>query len=355
MDSRLRVFLSYHRESAKWQAGMVKEKLERHDVDVFMDIASINAGRFETVILNEIGRREHFIALLTPEACKRLRSGESWSRRELERALELRKNVVPVLLDDTTLGMIPPEFPMRAQLLALNAFPLPFEFLTEAIARLHDRFLLAPTIEDQEIQTAAEHFRAGEAFQEREEWAKAEREYEQAVHLRRRPEYLVGLSTAKREQGRDLEALNDLDAAMVADPFAPELMKVKFDLLKEMDRMQEAIDLAGGAWRAQAEQRARTIADRIVKNVTAGADLVDAVRSVPELMFLYGHMPVLGRIGASMGSLLQHTSGDLEKQLREIWESWRSRHEHDLREDWESWNREASHPDRREDRGRDLD
>ncbi len=60
-----RVFLSYHRESSGWAALMIKRELELRGADVFVDIERINSGRFETVILNEIGRREHFVALLT--------------------------------------------------------------------------------------------------------------------------------------------------------------------------------------------------------------------------------------------------------------------------------------------------
>jgi tetratricopeptide (TPR) repeat protein len=336
MENRMQVFLSYSRNSARWAARSIKDHLERRGVDVFMDVENINSGRFATVILNEIGRRDHFIVLLTPETCERLRDRESWVRRELERALELRKNVVPVLLDGAVLDLVPAQFSMRAQLLELNAFPLPFELFSEAIGTLYERYLSNPTMEALEIRTAEEHFTAGAAAQEREEWAEAEREYEKAVGLRRRPEYLLGLSVAKHRQGRDLEALNDLDAAIAADPFAPEIMTAKFNLLQHMDRMKEAIALYGGGWKAQAEQRARSFAERIVKKVTTGTDLRDSVRSIPELAFLFGHLPALGQVGASMECLLEHISGDLQKELRDVWDAWRSRNELELREDRES-------------------
>jgi hypothetical protein len=143
----MQVFLSYNRQSAGWAARSIKERLERQGADVFLDVENINSGRFETVILNEIGRRDHFIVLLTPEACERLESQDNWVRRELARALELRKNVIPVLLDGAKLENVAHQFLLREQLLGLNALTLPFELFQEAIGTLYERFLTQPTIE----------------------------------------------------------------------------------------------------------------------------------------------------------------------------------------------------------------
>jgi tetratricopeptide (TPR) repeat protein len=336
----MEVFLSYHRESAGWPARLIKERLERQGADVFMDVENINSGRFETVILNEIGRRDHFIVLLTPETCERLGSKGNWVRKELERALELRKNVVPVLLDGATIERVPSAFPRREQLLGINACTLPFELFSESIDTLYERFLSKPTIEELESKTAEEYFRAGQEAQEREAWVEAEREFEHAVRLRRRPEYLLGLAVARHQQGRNLEALNDLDAAISANPFAFEIMQAKFNLLQHLNRMQEAIDLPE-QWRKQAQQRASAFAERILRKVSDGSDLLESVRSIPELTFLYGHMPALGEVGASIGCLLEHVSGNLRRDLRETWESWRSSNEPALRKDWESWKNEV--------------
>src|SRR4029077_16033843 len=337
LGDRMKVFLSYSRNSSGWAARAIKQELQLRGADVFMDVESINSGRFESVILNEIGRRDHFIVLLTPETCDRLHSNDSWVRKELQRALELQKNVVPILLDGAVIERVPPEFPMRTALLELNALNLPFDLFYEGVGALYDRFLSQPTIEALEILTAEEHFKAGHEAQKRKDWREAEKQYEKAINLRRRPEYLLGLSVAKHRQGRDLEALNDVDAAIAADPFASEIMIAKFNLLQDMDRMQEAIHLYGGEWQRQAQQRATSLAQRILAEVTAGGDLLRSVRNVPELIFLYGHMPALGQVGAAMECLLQHVSDDVGGELRRVWESWRTLNEDNLRPDWERW------------------
>jgi tetratricopeptide (TPR) repeat protein len=239
--------------------------------------------------------------------------------------------------DGTRLEDVSPQFPLRTQLLALNACPIPFVLFAEATETLYERYLSNPTIEELEIRTAEEYFNNGRDAQGRKDWVEAEQWYEQAVGRRRRPEYLLGLSVAKHHQGRDEEALNDLDAAIAADPFASEIMVAKFNLLQEMDRMKEAIDLYGGGWSRQAEQRAAHFAKRVLKMLSDGGTLVDGVRSIPEMTFLYGNMPMLGEVGSSMEALLEHLNGELKHDLRHAWETWRSAHEDELREEWESW------------------
>jgi hypothetical protein len=133
--------------------------------------------------------------------------------------------------------------------------------------------------------------------------------------------------------------LNDLDAAISADPFDFEIMNAKFNLLQHLERMREAIELPD-QWRRQAQQRASGFAQRILRRVSDGSNLVDSVRSIPELAFLYGHMPLLGEIGASVATLLKHTSGKLQTDLREIWESWRANNESDLGKAWAAWKGE---------------
>jgi tetratricopeptide (TPR) repeat protein len=336
----LLVFLSYHRASASWAARALKERLQSLGVDVFMDLENISSGRFDTVILNEIGRRDHFVALLTPRACERLATADSWVRKELERALELKKNVIPVFLDGASLDSIPADFPPRPQLVQLNALTLSVEFFAEGTDRLYERFLVNPTIEELEIRTAEEFFKAAEEARAGERWAEAERLYESAANYRRRPEYLLGLSVAKHRQGRDLEALNDVDAAIAADPFAFELMSAKFDLLQQVDRLHDAIHLRQ-QWQQHATQRAAGVARRILAALSAGADLATAARSIPELAFLYGHLPTLGRVGSSVEALLEHLSDDfhrhLQAALRQAWESWRAENEPRLGQEWELW------------------
>ena len=59
----------------------------------------LKSGDFETVILENIRARAHFLVLLTPSALERCDDRYDWLRRELEAALENRRNIVPLLLE----------------------------------------------------------------------------------------------------------------------------------------------------------------------------------------------------------------------------------------------------------------
>lgn len=332
----MQVFLSYQRRTGGWLAHLLKEKLEQRGCDVFLDVEDINSGRFETVILNEIGKRDHFLVLLTPGVCDRLGAKDDWVTRELDRALELGKNVVPLLADGGALSSISPQFAQRSALLALNALPLSHYHIDAELAVLYERFLSNPTIQELEVLTAEEHFGRGEAAQQAEDWPKAETEYAAAVRLRRRPEYLLGLSVAKFRQNRIDEALVDLDAAMAGDPFAPEIRDAKFDLLQRVDRMREALDLMRD-WPLQAERRSNQIANRVLAKTGTGLDLCACLDEVQELHFLYGRGPVFWRTGAAVETLLEHASGPAAANLRSEWDTWRAKNS-DLDSGERSWN-----------------
>jgi hypothetical protein len=45
-----------------------------------LDVEDINAGRFESVILNQLGTCDNFIVLLTPATCSDLQNMDDWVR-----------------------------------------------------------------------------------------------------------------------------------------------------------------------------------------------------------------------------------------------------------------------------------
>jgi hypothetical protein len=91
------VFISYRREISSFTARSVFQDLQRSGYDVFMDVESLDSGRFETVILNQIAERAYFLVILEPGSVDRCSEKGDWLRREIERALELDRNIVPLL------------------------------------------------------------------------------------------------------------------------------------------------------------------------------------------------------------------------------------------------------------------
>jgi hypothetical protein len=140
------VFVSYRRTSAPW-ALAIFQNLTQHGYDVFFDFHGIASGDFERVILENIRARAHFLVLLTPPALDRCGDPEDWLRREIETALETRRNIVALLLEGFDFSTPSIANRLTGKLAALrkyNALPVPTEYFVEAMGRLRDKFLNVP-------------------------------------------------------------------------------------------------------------------------------------------------------------------------------------------------------------------
>jgi tetratricopeptide (TPR) repeat protein len=92
------VFISYRRTNAPW-ARAIEQSLTHSGFDVFLDYQGIVSGDFERTILENIRSRAHFLVLLTPSALERCDDPGDRLRREIEEALETRRNIVPLMLE----------------------------------------------------------------------------------------------------------------------------------------------------------------------------------------------------------------------------------------------------------------
>ena len=69
MDNR--AFISYRRDLSAFVARAVFQDLRANGIDVFMDVESIDAGQFDTVILDQIAARPYFLVIFTPGSLER--------------------------------------------------------------------------------------------------------------------------------------------------------------------------------------------------------------------------------------------------------------------------------------------
>ena len=91
------VFLSYRRTN-HFHALAIFQSL-KDEYDVFIDFNGIASGDFESAILDNIKTRAHFIVLLTPSALERCGDPADWLRREIETAIEYKRNIVPMTFE----------------------------------------------------------------------------------------------------------------------------------------------------------------------------------------------------------------------------------------------------------------
>ena len=137
------VFISYRRTNVPW-ALAIFQNLTNNGYDVFIDFTGIRSGDFETVILENIRTRAHFLALLTPSALEHCSDPADWLRREIEEALESGRNIVPLMLEGFDFGTptIANQLTGKlAELKKINALNIPADYFLEAMGRLRDRFL----------------------------------------------------------------------------------------------------------------------------------------------------------------------------------------------------------------------
>lgn len=144
------VFISYRRDSSPLALHVFYD-LQRHGFDSFIDEENIGSGDYEEVIFRNIIRRAHFVVLLTPGALDRCDDPNDIFRREIETAIDAKKNIV--LLLDPKFEMNSPEVKSKLMgkiklLPKYNALQLPFPltsfYIESALKRLRDQFLSRP-------------------------------------------------------------------------------------------------------------------------------------------------------------------------------------------------------------------
>jgi Flp pilus assembly protein TadD len=145
-DAENTVFISYRRAVASFIARAVFMDLRDHGYDVFMDVESIDSGAFDTIILNQIAARAHFVLILTPGTVERCAEPGDWLRREIETAMGLGRNIVPVLVNDFRFDNGTQAY-LTGKLAALpryNALNMPHDYFDAAMEKLRTRFLKQP-------------------------------------------------------------------------------------------------------------------------------------------------------------------------------------------------------------------
>ena len=242
------VFISYRRTDIAWGLNVYKD-LTARGFDVFFDFQNIDSGSFEQIILQNIASRAHFVVILTPSALERCTNPDDWLRREIEYALETRRNIVPLMLEGFDYGSPAINKYLTGKLAALkefNAQRIPADFFDEAMARVRDRFLntsldaviypasveaqraaqaqqraasAAPAVEEKAL-SASEWFEKGYQAQEIDgNHSEAIRCYDEAIRLK--PDYATAYynrGNAHADRGDQSAARRDYDEVIRLKP-----------------------------------------------------------------------------------------------------------------------------------------
>lgn len=91
------VFISYRRNGGAETAKHLRDVLTERGYRVFFDTDSLRSGDFNRKLFDVIDGCKDFLLILSPGALDRCENEGDWVRLELAHALELKKNVVPVM------------------------------------------------------------------------------------------------------------------------------------------------------------------------------------------------------------------------------------------------------------------
>ncbi len=100
---RTQIFISYRRGGGAEAARTLYDLLSPR-YDVFYDMSSLRSGRFDEDIEQAIDSSSDFLLVMSDGIFDRFDEDGDWIRRETERAVRQKKNIIPILLD----GFVPP-------------------------------------------------------------------------------------------------------------------------------------------------------------------------------------------------------------------------------------------------------
>ena len=93
------VFISYRRSNGSHLASLLKLHLTNQNLNVFLDVESLEGGKFEANISKSIRSARNFVLILTPESLDRCIGDEGqkdWIHKEICCALQSQCNIIPV-------------------------------------------------------------------------------------------------------------------------------------------------------------------------------------------------------------------------------------------------------------------
>ncbi|MDQ8204287.1 CHASE2 domain-containing protein [Pelagicoccus sp. SDUM812003] len=91
------VFISYRTHDDEAAALLIAQNLWERGCNAFIDVKRLEAGRFDEQLIREIEAADTFVIILSPGSLDRCASENDWVRREIARAMDLEKRIVPVL------------------------------------------------------------------------------------------------------------------------------------------------------------------------------------------------------------------------------------------------------------------
>ena len=99
-EKKYDVFISYRRGNGFFLAQVIRDRLTKKNLSVFLDTEELHSGKFDQKIIDAITEASNFILILTKGALDRCVDEQDWMRREIQEAMRNNKTIIPILYDD---------------------------------------------------------------------------------------------------------------------------------------------------------------------------------------------------------------------------------------------------------------
>lgn len=94
------IFISYRHTDGRTTAQLIYDRLIHKGYKVFLDIESLESGKFNHKLLSKIDNCKDMIIILSKDAFKDYTSEENWLYQELKYGLTNEKNILPIKLNE---------------------------------------------------------------------------------------------------------------------------------------------------------------------------------------------------------------------------------------------------------------
>ena len=349
------VFISYRRTNF-YTALAVYQDLTAHGYDVFFDYQSIDSGNFSKAILENIEARAHFVLVLSSSALERCSEPKDWLRLEIETAMDLKRNIVPLMMEGFDFGNPLTVQALSGKLATLNTYnglrlyseyffdgmeKLRTRFLNVAIENLHSRDVSAETRETNEAKkvladdaapvevaqlTAEEWFERGYKFAVEQKYLEeAIRCFSESIKLDSNSSqayYNLGLALYKIKRNEEAEA--SYRKAIELNPFYEEAYSNLGVLLSDLKRNDEA----EAAYRKAIElnpdddkacSNLGILLSDLKRNDEAEAAYRKAIELNPALTEAYYNLACLKSILGNASSALEYLEKALANGFDRVW------------------------------------
>lgn len=93
------IFISYRRDGGINSAVALHSTLLQMNYRAFLDVNNLQSGKFDEALYDVIDHCTDFLLVLSPHALDRCADKDDWVRKEVERALQMNKNIIPIICD----------------------------------------------------------------------------------------------------------------------------------------------------------------------------------------------------------------------------------------------------------------